>query len=202
MRFPRNRWVAPSLRYGAGGVVAGVLAVRAWHWLRPARGAPTSAVVADPLLEDLILGTALAIAPASPPSRSVVWRMAFVTGLVLLAVVFGGAVFVQRQGQARHIWAEQLTGGSTEPAIALMTNNGCGGCHQIPGVPGADGNVGPPLSGIASRAYLGGATANSPEHLVAWIRDARSIAPHTAMPTIGVSVQEARDMAAYLYAQR
>jgi cytochrome c1 len=207
MRFPRNSWIALSAASGVAGVIAGAFATRIWHRLRPPP-ARTVVFVPAPLppvptftARSEMAANARPEMAAPPPPFRLAW-MAFVSGFVLLLVAVGGVVFAQRQGESRRIWAERLTGGRTEPAVALMMNNGCGGCHQIPGVPGADGDVGPPLANIATRAYLGGAIANSPEHLADWIRDARSIAPHTAMPTIGVSEQEARDMAAYLYAQR
>lgn len=76
---------------------------------------------------------------------------------------------------------------------------GCGTCHVIPGVRGANGQVGPPLGGMAERAYLGGVIPNSPESMVRWIRNPRAIDPRTAMPDTGVSEADARDITAYLY---
>jgi cytochrome c2 len=35
-----------------------------------------------------------------------------------------------------------------------------------------------------------------------WIRHPRNISPHTAMPDTGVTVTDARDIAAYLYTLR
>jgi cytochrome c1 len=40
---------------------------------------------------------------------------------------------------------------------------------------------------------------NTPQNLVAWIRDPPGIDPLTAMPASGMSEAEARDVAAYLY---
>jgi cytochrome c1 len=76
---------------------------------------------------------------------------------------------------------------------------GCGGCHVIPGVPGARGRVGPPLGQVTTRLFIAGATENKPENLVAWIQDPQSIDSATAMPKTGVTRQQARDIAAYLY---
>jgi cytochrome c1 len=42
---------------------------------------------------------------------------------------------------------------------------------------------------------------NTPEHMVAWIVDPHAINPKTAMPVTGISQREAKDVAAYLYAQ-
>jgi len=75
----------------------------------------------------------------------------------------------------------------------------CGVCHVIPGVPGAIGQVGPPLNSYAQHPYIAGKFPNEPETLVRWIADAPAMAPQTAMPAIAMSEQEARDMAAYLY---
>ena len=40
---------------------------------------------------------------------------------------------------------------------------------------------------------------NEPDSMIAWIRDPRDLRSPTAMPTLGVAEQEARDIAAYLY---
>jgi cytochrome c len=66
-------------------------------------------------------------------------------------------------------------------------------------VRGANGLVGPPLDRIGARIYLGGALTNTPENLIRWIRDPRGVDPRTAMPSLGVGEQDARDIAAYLY---
>jgi cytochrome c1 len=68
-------------------------------------------------------------------------------------------------------------------------------------VPGAQGLVGPRLdASLATRVYIGGVLSNNPENMVRWLRAARQLNPHTAMPSTGISEQEARDVAAYLYA--
>jgi mono/diheme cytochrome c family protein len=74
----------------------------------------------------------------------------------------------------------------------------CVACHDIPGITGPAARVGPPLGGIGSRQTLGGVLPNSPENLILWIRSPRKVAPLTAMPELGVTDRDARDMAAYL----
>jgi cytochrome c2 len=96
--------------------------------------------------------------------------------------------------------ARTMTGGDPARAPELMRRHGCAGCHTIPGIPGADGQVGPPLSSLIRRLYIGGVTTNSPEHLVEWIVSPKTFSPRSAMPTTGISEPEARDVAAYLYA--
>jgi cytochrome c len=83
-------------------------------------------------------------------------------------------------------------------AVALIRYYGCGTCHVIPGVPSATGLVGPPLTGLKGRTYLGGAVTNTPENLARWIRNPRELAPRTAKPDVGVSETDAKLIAAYL----
>jgi cytochrome c2 len=93
----------------------------------------------------------------------------------------------------------RVAGGNPERGVAAIAAYGCGGCHTIPGVPGAEGTVGPPLTDFAARGYVAGVQPNWPRHLVRWIIDPPAISPQTAMPALGVSEQDARDIAAYLY---
>ena len=78
----------------------------------------------------------------------------------------------------------------------------CATCHRIPGVVGEQAPVGPPLDRIALRQYLAGVLQNTPENLVQWLRKPQELHPRTAMPDLGVSERDARDMAAYLYTLR
>ena len=88
--------------------------------------------------------------------------------------------------------------GDADRGRLALHQHGCSSCHVIPGVTGADVHVGPPLGGIASRRLIAGRLANTPEQMVRWIRDPKSIDPLTAMPAVGVAEQDARDMAAHL----
>lgn len=93
----------------------------------------------------------------------------------------------------------QVAGGDAERGRALTQQYGCGGCHVIPGLDGAVGLAGPPLTAWPDRSYIAGALPNEPEHLVRWIHDPQSIEPGTAMPTMAITLEEARHIAAYLY---
>jgi cytochrome c len=84
----------------------------------------------------------------------------------------------------------------------LLSAHGCGGCHTIPGVSGANGTIGPPLTGYARRVYVAGKLPNQLDNLMRWIRDPQSIEPGTVMPNLPVNEAEARAMAAYLYTLR
>jgi cytochrome c len=99
--------------------------------------------------------------------------------------------------------ARQLTGGG-DPARGrtLIAQYGCGTCHDVPGVQGANGLVGPPLGGIAERTYLAGQLPNGPDNMMRWIRDPQGVEKGTAMPNLNVSEPDARDIAAYLYTLR
>jgi cytochrome c2 len=95
--------------------------------------------------------------------------------------------------------AWQVPGGDASRAPALLHAFGCAACHTIPGIADANGNVGPPLIGIGGRTFIAGMLRNEPANLIRWIRFPQSIVPGNAMPDMGVSEQEARDIAAYLY---
>lgn len=123
--------------------------------------------------------------------------------IVSLAIAIAATtLWIDRRERVQHE-SDVATGGVGARAIPVMTANGCSGCHTIPGVPGAQGQVGPRLDGsFADRVYIGGVLANNPENLIRWIRSAREINPHTAMPSTRITEQQARDIAAYLYALR
>jgi cytochrome c2 len=98
--------------------------------------------------------------------------------------------------------AAAITGGDPAYGPALMRKYGCQACHTIPGVDGADGLVGPPLSGIASRSYIAGVLPNTPANMMKWIENPKGVDSLTAMPVTGVTESDARHIAAYLYTLR
>ncbi|MDB5702406.1 MAG: cytochrome c class [Sphingomonadales bacterium] len=110
-------------------------------------------------------------------------------------------IYAQDKAQAK-ITAEQITGGRVHEGKALVGRYGCGACHAIGRVAGLNGKVGPALDGIAGRAEIAGHFANQPENMVLWLRFPQKLSPGSGMPDQGVSAQEARDMAAYLYTLR
>ena len=92
--------------------------------------------------------------------------------------------------------------GDAQRGQLLLHQYPCDDCHVIPDVPNARGKAGPPLDGVARRAYLAGALPNTPEHMAQWIRDPQKFKPRTDMPNLHVPEQHANDMVAYLYGQR
>ena len=88
--------------------------------------------------------------------------------------------------------------GDVERGKLALSQYACQACHMIPGITSSSPNVGPPLQGLASRSLIAGRLANTPDNLVRWVRDPQAVKPLTAMPDMGVSEGDARDMAAYL----
>lgn len=97
---------------------------------------------------------------------------------------------------------QQVAGADPSRAPALIRGYGCHSCHLIPGVEGADGLVGPPLIHWGERVYIAGYLPNQPENLVHWIMDPQRFREQTAMPDMGVTERDARDIAAYLFTLR
>jgi cytochrome c len=88
--------------------------------------------------------------------------------------------------------------GSADRGRATIKVYGCGKCHTIPGIRGANGVVGPPLESVARRTYIGGNFPNTPDTLTHWIMAPQTMKRKTAMPSLGLSEPQARDVAAYL----
>lgn len=128
---------------------------------------------------------------------------------VFLGLVFATAVPIATIATA------SVASAQADPYVqagaTVIQQRGCGGCHTIPGIAGAQGNIGPdlgpngdipPVSGRNPIAtYPNGAVPNnSPDDLAAWIMDPQSLKPGTGMPTLGLSADDAAAAAAYLYA--
>jgi cytochrome c2 len=92
--------------------------------------------------------------------------------------------------------------GAVNRGVKLIRQNGCGACHQIPGIENANGLVGPPLNAVGRRIYIAGVKRNTPEAMIAWLQNPQAIVPGNAMPNMGLSERDARDIAAYLYTLR
>src|SRR5215208_4328678 len=81
----------------------------------------------------------------------------------------------------------------------LIASYGCGSCHSIPGIAGADAMAAPPLNCFYERSYIAGRLPNTWENLTKWIQNPQLVEPGTAMPNVGVCQKEADNIAAYLY---
>ncbi len=94
--------------------------------------------------------------------------------------------------------------GGADPAVALMTKYGCGGCHTISSIPGAAGTIGPNLSKEGSNPKIPSSTGqldNNPANLAKWIFNAPAVKPGITMPnfsSLNMTQEEANTIAAYL----
>lgn len=108
-------------------------------------------------------------------------------------------------GGADHAHAQPITtdiAGDASQGAALIRQYGCGGCHTIPGISGAQGLVGPPLNSMGRRIFIAGVLRNSPENMAAWLEEPQRIVPGNAMPNMGISHHDAQSITAYLYSLR
>lgn len=116
--------------------------------------------------------------------------------LLLVLALAGGC---ERNDVPAHL---RVVGGDPEVGRVLIASHGCNACHRIPGIDQASGRLGPPLDGFGLRAYIAGRLPNRPAMLTMWVRDPTAVDPRTAMPAVGLSENEARHVAAYLYTLR
>lgn len=121
---------------------------------------------------------------------------AFAAGALTLGMLLGGC------HSGRNPQSRVVTGGSVDQGERAIKRFGCGSCHTIPGIAGANGLVGPPLIKFSRRGYIAGMLPNTANNLQHWIRDPQSVVPNNDMPNLGVSANEARDITAYLYTLR
>jgi cytochrome c len=123
----------------------------------------------------------------------------------LAGIVLGLALLVLLGLGARNLTAGEsdravrIAGGDSGRGLTAIVEAGCGTCHTIPGVPSADGKVGPPLTDFAERGYVAGRLPNTVPNLVRWLQAPQRVEPGTAMPDLGLERSEALDIAAYLY---
>ena len=115
----------------------------------------------------------------------------------LVALVLGLAVAGCGSGTSNA--PPVVQGGDPDSGKRLIERYGCGSCHRIPGVKGADGRVGPALDDFRDVRYIAGRIPNTPDNAIAWIVNPQEVEPGTIMPKLGVSDDEARDIVAYLY---
>lgn len=135
-----------------------------------------------------------------PIPSSLVWLAVLVALSILAAAAAGGTLYWQNR-KLKRTQAEAITLGSADRGKTAIFQRGCGGCHMIPGVAGANGQVGPDLTGVAKRSEIAGKFPNDPEVMVRWLMHPQAMAPGSGMPEMGISQAEARDIAAYLYSK-
>jgi cytochrome c len=120
----------------------------------------------------------------------------------LFVAAIAAIVVVGYEGNQEKVSFNVATGGQAKHGKQVILQKNCGSCHTIPGVTGAEGLVGPPLFFFSRRTFIAGQLPNTPQNLALWIRSPQSVNPKTAMPNLGLSEEEAKDVAAYLYTLR
>jgi cytochrome c2 len=120
---------------------------------------------------------------------------------ILLIVTFTAALLASCSGNLSRT-GQVTTGGNIQRGAIAIERYGCGSCHIIPGISGAFGQAGPPLSGVANRIYLAGVMQNTPRNMVRWIQNPKEVDDKTVMPNLGVTPRDAADIAGYLYTLR
>ncbi|HEY3826208.1 MAG TPA: c-type cytochrome [Bryobacteraceae bacterium] len=119
--------------------------------------------------------------------------------LLKCAAILAAALIAGCGGSERERAASSATGGDPGAGTSAIARYGCGSCHTIPGITGAKALVGPTLAGIRLRTYIAGDLPNNPENLMRWVRRPLSVHPNSAMPDLGVTADDARNIAAFLY---
>jgi len=118
-------------------------------------------------------------------------------GLIPAALV--GAVLLAMAGCDKK---EENGLGNMRRGSGLIAQSGCGTCHDVPGVRGARGRVGPSLDHIGTQTILAGTLPNTPANMLTWIKTPQAVRPGDVMPNMGLNDHDARDIAAYLYTLR
>ena len=117
----------------------------------------------------------------------------------LAACGLGGSAGTIPPAAAVQFSSREVPGGDAARGRRAISAYGCGACHVVPGVAGARGLVGPPLTSFAYRTFVAGSLPNTPPNLVRFLQTPQAIRPGSAMPNLDVAEADARDIAAYLY---
>ena len=80
--------------------------------------------------------------------------------------------------------------GDARRGRVLLARYGCTACH--------DANVAPVFDRMAARSYIAGEIPNIPIEMQRWIEHPELVKRGTAMPDVGVTERDARDITAYL----
>jgi cytochrome c oxidase subunit 2 len=100
-------------------------------------------------------------------------------------------------------WLEAASGPAREPADEtarrgreLFLAAGCGSCHAVRGTP-AEGAIGPDLTIVGARRFIGAATLpTTPAHLAQFITDSQHLKPGNRMPPFRVFTPDELDAVA------
>lgn len=132
-------------------------------------------------------------------------RFSLALSLIVMLPLFAGcdSGFIADLQKERAVDYDRkiVAGGDAARGLRLVASGvyGCPACHRIEGVEGANGIVGPALNAFAERTFIAGVVPNTPAQLVRYLKNPPGITPASAMPDLGLSEAQARDIAAYLY---
>lgn len=100
--------------------------------------------------------------------------------------------------------ARAPSAGDAADGAELFIQRGCGGCHTVAGLDGAEGRVGPDLTHLQSREVFAGAVFDlNDRNLRRWLRDPPGMKPMdpdniAGMPNLGLSEEDITKLIAYL----
>jgi cytochrome c2 len=142
------------------------------------------------------------------PPRTPLWRtginagLGLAAGLVLgTAAPHGASAAPPEENKAVAVVSaptQEAAKAGPLKAEDIIRTHSCAGCHVIPGVPEAQGRIGPPLAGLSERRRIAGdKLKNTPENLRLWLRNPKAIKT-TLMPNTGLTEAELDVLVAFL----
>ena len=109
-------------------------------------------------------------------------------------------------------WVKKMQAAAAKPTTPqaeagqqVFMNKGCVACHSVTGVSelalGARSRTsGPNLTHVGSRDYIAAHTLkNTPENIATWVKNPQAVKPGALMTNLGLTDQEAKDVAAFLF---
>lgn len=117
------------------------------------------------------------------------------TGAVLLCALLASACGSEKT-------PSRVERGDPERGRLLTQQYQCAACHFIPEVQGVGGDAGPSLKYMGRLSYIAGSIPNQPENMIRFLQNPPEVKPGTLMPALGISEEEARHMAAFMYTLR
>jgi cytochrome c2 len=89
--------------------------------------------------------------------------------------------------------------GNVERGKLLAQQYGCHACHQIPGIEGPAGMIGPALEHVAARRLIVEKVPNTAENMALYLQNPAALNPEGTMPDLNVTPEDARDLTAFLF---
>lgn len=122
-------------------------------------------------------------------------RLRWLVGTLILVLIVAGCGILTSSQDAR----VEEAGGNVARGEDLVRSHGCVACHSVPGMASVQDGYGPNLDGFANNRLIAGAVDNDPDTLIQFLMAPQSMVPGSAMPTLGLTEDEARDIASWLY---